>query len=475
MSTKVNSGLRTQQLVQDARSIWNAGVSAVKPHRLFADKIILEGQRLSIDQQIEIDLSRHRRIIVVGAGKASAGMAAALYQRHLVHLKQPVVGWINAPAGTFHAGEAGPNIHLHAGRPAATNEPTQAGIEGTRHILELVRSADPSDLVLVLLSGGGSALLVAPPEGISLEDKQAVAQLISAAGGNIEQLNCVRRSLSEVKGGGLARASRAKRMVSLIISDVLGDSLQTIASGPTISQAGTSSTAAIDALRELNLLDHPRLQSVVQYLQQRSSSNSPPICECGCQPEHVLLANNATAVDAAGVQAVALGYRYLMQSARAAEGDVLAVAQHLAGAAEQLLGQSQVDCLISGGEPTVYLPESSIRGKGGRNQQLTLAVFVELLRRGWPHDRTKFRRHFAFLSGGTDGEDGPTDAAGAWFDASLLEKLEITSSRAAIFATLEDYLQRADAYRFFQRQDSLLQTGSTNTNVCDLRIAIAAV
>ncbi len=457
------------RLREHALSIFSAGVSAVTPQRLFAEKVRIEANVLSVDDQLIVDLSDYSRIVVVGAGKAAAGMAREFYHQQLSRLSLPVIGWINAPAGSFKPNEAGKDIYLHAARPAGINEPTEEAIFGTRQILKLVQQSSPRDLVIVLLSGGGSALLVAPPAGISLSDKQAVAQLVSAAGGNIEQLNCVRRALSEVKGGGLARACRARRMLSLIISDVLDDSLQTIASGPTLLSAHRNANEALTVLKQLNLHDEARLHKVTSYLTKQASQKVVAPVAGDSTVEHVILANNATAVDAAGTRAVELGYRYLMQSARSSEGDVLALASHLSGAIGQLLGQRQVDCLISGGEPTVHLPPADRRGIGGRNQQLSLAIMIELSKVGWPQDLGPLARPFVFLSCGTDGEDGPTSAAGAFFDASTLQ-----AARAA-GVSLCEYLERADAFSFFQRFGGLLETGPTNTNVCDLRIALAQV
>lgn len=458
----------SSELREHALSIFAAGVKAVTPERLFTDKLRIEANVLAIDDQVIVDLSKYSRIVVVGAGKAAAGMAKELYRQQLSRLPHPIAGWINAPEGSFLPGEAGPSIHLHAARPAGSNEPTEAAIFGTRQILKLVQECSARDLVIVLLSGGGSALLVAPPVGVTLQDKQAVAQLIAGAGGNIEQLNCVRRALSDVKGGGLAKACRAGRIVSLIISDVLDDSLQTIASGPTLVNANRNAADALRAIEQLQLSAEPRLQSVCSYLRRKSTENSASSREAGFPSvEHVILANNATAVDAAGTRAVELGYRYLMQSARTSEGDVGALARHLSGAIEQLLSQKQVDCLISGGEPTVLLPDSAVRGIGGRNQQLALAILDTLSKEGWPRDLTRFARPFVFLSGGTDGEDGPTTAAGAMFDAESLKTAEAANM------SLEDHLRRADAYSFFKKIGGLIETGPTNTNVCDLRICLA--
>ncbi len=454
-------------LAAHARSIFAAGIDAVTPKRLFAQKIAIDADIMSVDDHVVLDLSAFRRIVVVGAGKASAAMATELYRQHLCRLKQTVVGWINAPEGTFVPGDAGPAIHLHAARPAGLNEPTEQAVWGTRKILELVRGCSASDLVIVLLSGGGSALLVAPPPELGLSDKQAVAQLVASSGGNIEQLNTVRRLLSEVKGGGLVRGCQAGRILSLIISDVLDDSLQTIASGPTVADAKRDANAALAVLNQLRLDQHPRLSNVVRYLHARVMRRDGVSIQQHLPPvDHVILANNATAVDGAGTRAVELGYRYLMQSARQSEGDVLKLAKHLSGAIEQLLSQQQVDCLISGGEPTVTLPDSSVRGKGGRNQQLALATMQELVQLGWPQ-AASFKRSMVFLSGGTDGEDGPTQAAGAMFDVRQWQAAQSAG------VSLQEYLMRADAYSFFARFGGLIETGPTNTNVCDLRICLA--
>ncbi len=452
------------QYVADALAIWHAGVDAVKPDRLFRDKIQRHGRLMVIDDVVEIDLTNYRRVFVVGAGKASAGMASAFYRHHLHGIAQPISGWINAPEGTFSSQQSIPNIHLHAGRPAGRNEPTEQGVFGTQRILELVRSAQPEDIVFVLLSGGGSALLVAPPAGVSLADKQAVAQLISAAGGNIEQLNCVRRALSEVKGGGLARNCSAT-IVTLIISDVLGDALETIGSGPTVD-CNNSPAAALQVLKDLQLIGHPRLQNAVTYLQQTRGFANRNTTHRGRtdRVKHAILANNATAVDAAGVHAVSLGYRYIMQSARQSEGDVLNLATRIATTCRQLIDQPQVDCLISGGEPTVTLPEPGQRGLGGRNQQLTLAVMQKMLEQESTRISNSIPDDFVFLSGGTDGEDGPTDAAGAWFNKAI--------ATAANPVDVQNHLARCDAYHYFQQTSSLIQCGPTDTNVCDLRIAL---
>src|SRR5262245_2053375 len=238
----IQSAVKTaSQLRDDALAIWHAGLVAVRSDRLVRDNLRVQGDRLVIGPE-ELPLAKIRRIAVVGAGKAGAGMAAGVEQAlgpRLLEEKQ-VTGWVNVPADCVRPLA---KIQLHAARPAGVNEPTAEGVFGAEKILEIVGSLGPDDLCLCLVSGGGSALLPAPVPGISLADKQALTRHLSAAGANITELNTVRKQLSRIKGGGLARACRAGRLVSLIISDVLGDPLDVIASGPTVPDTGTADDA----------------------------------------------------------------------------------------------------------------------------------------------------------------------------------------------------------------------------------------
>ena len=220
------------QLRTDAERIWRAGVAAVQPARLIREHVRVDGDVLHVGDEA-IDLRHVGRIAIVGAGKAAGAMAVALEDVLGPRLlaDKNVTGWVNVPDDCV---VPTARVHLHAGRPAGVNEPRPEGVEGTRRILELVGSLGPADLCICVLAGGGSALLPAPVPEISLDDKIRVTRLLSAAGANIEQLNTVRRQLSLIKGGGLARACRAGRLITLIISDVLGDPLDAIASGPTV-------------------------------------------------------------------------------------------------------------------------------------------------------------------------------------------------------------------------------------------------
>jgi glycerate 2-kinase len=444
------------ELRRDALAIWNAGLSAVRSDELVRQCIQVVGQELLVDGE-SLDLNATRRIIVVGAGKAGAGMAAGLEAAlgpELMAAKQ-VSGWINVPADCVRPLA---RIHLHAARPAGVNEPMEDGVRGAQHVLRLVEQASPDDLCIALISGGGSALLPLPVEEISLSDKLAVTRHLSAAGASIEELNAVRKRLSRIKGGGLARACRAGRLVTLIISDVLGDPRDVIASGPTVPDRGT----AADALAVLERYQArqagiaPRVFEVLQ----RSEAVTPSSHRVECQVSNHIIGNNAVAVDAAGLAAERLGYSHAMVAAARSEGPAEDVGRHLAEMALQMRTGPGPDCLISGGEPVVRLAPESERGLGGRNQQLVLAAVERL----WA-DKAE---GLVLLSAGTDGEDGPTSAAGAILDAELIAAAQQRHLEPA------DFLRRNDAYRFFQPLGGLIETGPTHTNVCDVRVVLTA-
>ena len=453
-----------KQLRADVERIWRAGVAAVLPERLVPEHVRVDGDWLVVGDDT-LDLRPIERIAIVGAGKAAGAMAIAL-ERVLgprLLAEKNLIGWINVPADCVAPAE---RVHLHAARPAGVNEPRPEGVEGTRRILEIVAALGPRDLCFCLLTGGGSALLPAPVPEIALAEKIRLTKLLSATGANIEQLNTVRSQVSAVKGGGLARACRAGRSITLLISDVLGDPLDLIASGPTVQSYATAADA-LAILNDLGLTADASIANVVQYLQRRAANppgwlgrtSAGPV---GDSPDshasHYVLANNATAVDAAGVEAERLGYSHAMIAATRSEDAAEEVGRHLAGMALRMREEPGPDCLISGGEPTVTLVDEKIRGKGGRNQQLALAALTEL---GDCHD-------IAFLSAGTDGEDGPTDAAGAFISE------EVVRSARAQHLQSADYLARNDAYRFFEKAGGLFITGPTHTNVCDLRVLAVA-
>jgi len=454
-----------QQLREDALAIWHAGLAGVRSEQLIRDAVHVDGEMLLIGDE-ELALADFDRILVVGGGKAGVGMAAGLLEvlgPEIVREKQ-LCGWLNVPADCVRElpTHGAPGITFHAARPPGVNEPTAEGVAGSERILDLVRAADERTLCLVLLSGGASALLPAPCAGITLADKLAVTRFLSGAGANIAELNTVRKHLSRIKGGKLAWASNAGRMITLVLSDVLGDPLDLIGSGPTVPD--TSSAAdALAILQKYGGVAAGVPEVVMDLLAARAKVPADP---SGGFMEHTtihVIGNNATAVDCAGIEAERRGYSHAMIAARELEGSVEEIGRHLARMALQMRDNNGPDCLIMGGEGTVSLAPAIIRGRGGRNQQTILAAFDELSKLREPTGRG-----LVILSGGTDGEDGPTDAAGAWLDeasAALATKQNLD---------LNDALRRNAAYDFFQSTGSLLKTGPTHTNVCDIRVVVVA-
>lgn len=439
----------------DLLTIWTAGVDAVRAPRLMGDAVQCSASGLTVCGQTST-WDQFDRIVVVGAGKAGAGMASALEEiLGPSVVDERVAGWVNVPADCVRKLR---RITLHPGRPAGVNEPTAEGAYGTDRILELVAGLQPRDLCLVLLSGGGSALLPAPIEGISLADKQAVTRFLMTAGATINELNAVRKRLSQVKGGGLARACQHGRVTTLIISDVVGDPLDVIASGPTTFDP-TSPTDALEILKRFRAAPPLVPQSVFAVLEREAQQWKGPQ-SLPANLRNIVIGNNPVALAAARQKAADLGYTVQSLGSNN-QGEATDLGSELAArcltAKEGKMSGCGI-CLLSGGEPVVQLPPAGQRGKGGRNQQLALSALVTL----WERDCSGI----GLLSGGTDGEDGPTDAAGAWFD----EELHRTAKSSGLDPQV--FLQRCDAYPFFNAVGGLIRTGPTHTNVMDLRVAL---
>ena len=447
-----------QELRDDALAIFQAGIAAAQSDALVREHVRIEEDWLHVGDE-SLRLAEVGRIVVVGAGKAGAGMAAgleaALGQR-LLREKQ-VTGWINVPADCVRVLSA---IHLHAARPAGVNEPTADGAHGAQKMIELVQSLTPADLCLCLISGGGSALLPLPVDGVSLADKQQLTRHLSGRGANIRELNTVRKQLSQIKGGGLARACRAGQLISLIISDVLGDPLDVIASGPTVADAATPQ----EALAVLEKFDPQRELPPALYSYLESAATSPPP-DTQTKVANLVIGNNAVAVDAAGCEAERRGYSHAMTAATELEPEAEVIGQLHAEQAIAMLSQPGPDALITGGEPVVTLAPPHVRGSGGRNQQVVLAACVRLLENAKSTSKNPLAGTL-ILSGGTDGEDGPTDAAGALIDEQTFVRMN------ELGLDPRSFLARNDAYSFFSQVGGLIKTGPTHTNVCDLRVVL---
>lgn len=437
-------------LREDALAIWQAGVNAVRSDHLVRESVAVGDGQLRIGD-LEFPLRQMNRIAVVGAGKAGAGMAVGLEQAlgPAVCREKRLAGLVNVPADCATKGGL---IELVAARPAKFNEPAPEGVRGAQRMLDQVKQLGPNDFCICLLSGGGSALLPLPIEGITLADKLAVTRFLASRGANIEELNTVRKQLSAIKGGRLAQTCRAGTLITLVISDVMGDPLDVIASGPTFPDS-TTARQALEILDQFQAKSEPWYPAVAARLKSAPSAKPELISAI----HHFVIGNNAVAVDAAGIEAEKRGYSHAMTSSRKLEGDAADLGRGLALMARRMQRERGPDCLISGGEPVVAWKGSGVRGLGGRNQQLTLAALDEL---------KEAATGIVLLSGGTDGEDGPTDAAGACLDETTIS--------VATKRKLEpgDYLSRQDAYHFFEQVGGLIRTGPTHTNVGDLRIIV---
>jgi len=435
-------------LRQHALAIWHSAVDAVLPKKLIPEAI--ENTSFGIRKA----LTKAPRILVVGAGKAGAAMSVAL-EDALPDCLGRMGGVINVPADTVRPLKT---IRLHAARPAGTNQPMPEGVEGARLILNLLTSAGPEDIAIGLWSGGGSALLPAPVNGISLADKQKVTQLLHECGATINEMNAVRKHLSQIKGGRLAEAFPGRAFYSLIISDVIGDPLDVIASGPTAADSSTFEDAQA-VLEKYNLKpDVPT--GVWDYLMKGAAGYVPETPKRLSDRIHnLVIGNNSVALQAAESKAEELGYHVLNLGPNI-EGETMEVASSMAGIVRDVLVDGKPlrspACVLSGGETTVTLgPE---HGLGGRNQEFVLAAALRLGQENMAN--------VVVLSGGTDGEDGPTDAAGAVADSDNFLKA------ATLGFSPADFLKRHDAYQFFQPIGGLIKTGLTNTNVMDVRVLL---
>ncbi len=433
---------------EHARRIYSAALAAVDPAGAVKNALSLSGGLLSIGPH-SLNVRDYDQIVVVGAGKASAPMAQALEQ-----VLGPLPGLVVVKDG-----------HLAPTRSITLREashplPDARGVEAGRGIIGILKRAGAKTLVFNLLSGGGSALMVAPAPGINLADKQKTTSLLLAAGADIGQMNAVRKHLSRLKGGGLAQLARPALVVNLVISDVVGDRLDTIASGPCVPDSSTWREVA-DIFEKFKLWDKLPA-AVVKRVNLGLAGRIADTPKKEGEFAHVLthiVAGNRVALAAARAKAQELGYNVLVLTSLW-EGDTtaaaiahVAIAREISQAAQPLAPPA---CVLSGGETTVVLPDS--HGLGGRNQEFALAALERLA--GQPG--------ILVLSLGTDGTDGPTNAAGALADAAGWHKA------AELGLSIKDYLSRHDAYNFFAQTGGLIVTGPTNTNVMDLHLVLVA-
>lgn len=426
-----------RNLRRDAKAIFMAALAAADPTAA-VDRVLRARE----------ELDGYKRIFVVGAGKASGTMARAA--------EDFLSGRIVAGSVSVKDGDTA-RTRLIELRPCGHPVPDERGINGARRIVEICEEAGEDDLVICLLSGGASALMPLPSPPITLTEKQETTKLLLACGANIHEINTVRKHLSAIKGGQLARIAEPAHVLSLILSDVVGDDPSVIGSGPTASDASTFADAfAVIEKYELRERVPARVRERLKNGAQETPKPADPLFG---RVENVIVGSNQKSLESAAQAAKDLGYRTLILSSTI-EGETRDVARMHAAIARQIRTHGQPArppvCVISGGETTVTMRNDGA-GKGGRNQEFALAAALDL----------EGLEDVLILSAGTDGTDGPTDAAGAMADGTTIARAHARAG-ISIDAALRDH----DAYPLFEELGDLMITGSTGTNVMDLHLIL---
>ncbi len=432
-----------------AQQIIFSAIDAVKPEKLVRRQIALHNNFLKIGTR-QFDLSNFRKIYIVGAGKASAFMARELEDILGNRIEGGVV------VVKYRHGAPCRRVKiLEAGHPIVD----QNSLSATEEILQIASLAGGDDLVLCLISGGGSAVLEALPAGISLEDLRKLSGFLLASGANIEEINTVRKHLSLVKGGQLAARIAPATCISIILSDIVGDPLGAIASGPT----APDSTTFQDALAVLRKYDAENEipKSIIAHIQKGADGEASETLKPGdrlfSKVHNIILGNNLEALHAAMKTAEGLGFHTLILSSRL-QGEAREVGKAVAAVVQELLASNlpvpRPACILMGGETTVTLRGD---GKGGRNQELALAALLAM---------KNVKQEYTIASCGTDGTDGPTDAAGAIAGPGTWDECRSRNINP------QEYLDNNDSYHFWQRSDGLIVTGPTGTNVMDIILAL---
>ena len=445
--------------------IYRAALTRVDPYSAILNQISLSGDLLRAKTEelaIDIDLTSYDRILLLGAGKATAPMARAFEELLGERID---TGLICVKEG--HIEELQRIEIIEAAHPI----PDQRGLTAARRFAELAQAADDKTLIINCLSGGASALLPYPLDAesssgvaaISLEDKQVITGLLLGCGAAIEEINCVRKHLSAIKGGRFLRLAAPARSLNFILSDVVSDDIASIASGLTSADPTTFAEA-------ISIIDRYQLRSrtpasVISALEQGQAGNIPETPkgedECLDYATNILIGTNRHALLAAEHRAAQLGYHTRAGSVMIT-GEARNAARYMATIAREVAGSNifmeKPACLLFGGETVVTLQGE---GKGGRNQELALAFLQELA--SW---ESNLKEKVCFLSAATDGNDGPTDAAGAFADDDILTRA--TAAGLDVASCLADN----DSYHFFKKIEGLLMTGPTNTNVGDLQLIL---
>ena len=442
-----------KQMRTEADRIFRTCLKAVDPYKAVNSSVRLEDNRLKIGGKgqpgVDFNLAKYDRVSIIGGGKATAPMAMAIEDLLGNRLRK---GMINVKFGFTE--KLGITEIIEAGHPL----PDQKGVEGTRKILDFLEKADGKDLIFSLISGGGSALLPQPAGDITLEEKQALTRSLLECGASIDEINAVRKHISLSKGGQMARVSFPATIVNLMLSDVVGDKMDVIASGPFVPDTSTFQEVR-DILEKYALKDIP--ETIQAHLKAGLEGRIPETPKANESVfENIfnfIVGSNIMALEAARDKAEEMGYHTLILSSMV-EGETREVARVHAAIAKEIVKTgypvSSPACIISGGETTVTIHG---KGLGGRNQEFCLSAALDLV---------ELPPKVVVLSGGTDGNDGPTNAAGAMVDPYTVRRGKELGMKAL------DFLTNNDAYHFFEKTSDLLMTGPTNTNVMDVRLVL---
>lgn len=439
---------------EDVRQILAAALQAADPYLATRRNLRLDGERLTIGQT-EIHLPEAATLWLVGAGKAGYPMARAAAGILKERLAGGVVIVKEGHTNPSSPAEM-PGVRLlEASHPI----PDERGLRGAKSIARLVQEAGEGDVIVCLLSGGGSALLTAPAEGVALADLQTLTGLLLGCGATIHEINTLRKHLEQLKGGCLARLAAPRRVASLVLSDVVGDQLEVIASGPTVPDPTTFENA-YEILQRFRLLERTppaileRLERGMRGELAETPKPGDPLFE---RVTNTVIGSNRIACQAACQKAQELGFNAMLLTTHL-QGEARQVGRVLAAIARELDAYQKPlprpACLVAGGETTVRVRGE---GLGGRNQELALSAMCDL----------DGLNELALLSMATDGGDGPTDAAGAAVTG------ESCARSRQLGLSPQEYLERNDAYHFFDRLGDLLKPGPTQTNVNDIVLLFA--
>lgn len=433
-----------------ALEILKSGLNAADPHACVRSHVRRKDKIVSVDD-LTFDLEKIQRIFAVGGGKASGAMAEALEE---VIGDRLAGGFVNILRGTKSRFKTHKILLNEAVHPI----PNEDGVTGSREIIKLLRGLNENDLVFCLISGGGSALMPLPAADITLRDQQKLTNALLKSGATIDEINTIRKHLSKLKGGQLAKASHPATVISLILSDVAGDSLHSIASGPTTPDT-TLFNDAISILRRYNLWRGAH-EAIRKRLWAGSKGEIPETPKPGDKvferAHNIIIGNNRLACLAACREAKRHRFNPLLLSSFI-EGEARHIGTAYAGIMREISASNnpvpKPSAIIAGGETTVTVTGS---GKGGRNQELVLSASLKL----------NGLNGVAIASIDTDGVDGPTDAAGAIADGKTVKRAH------NMRVDLAEFLMNNDSYSFFSRIHDVIFTGSTGTNVSDLTVMV---